>query len=430
MSARGAGGLLTFARFFRYMKYWKRLSHAEQDRLITDALRNNIDYRQKISLGIPASSLDPQVFYEHAGFLKDAPLLRTYIQNPNHIGCHTMGDSEVFFRGTQQLENEVVQLVSTDILKAEDDACDGYVAAGGTEANIQAAWVYRNYFMQEHGAAINEIALLSSADTHYSVAKAANLLQIKWYATAVEDSSREIIPGELDQLVADAMAQGIKYFIIIANMGTTMFGHIDNPDVYVDVMEKHKAPFRLHVDGAFGGFIYPISHPDSRVNFSNPHVSSVTLDAHKMLQAPYGTGMFIVRKGLMQYVYTQEAQYVNGMDITLSGSRSGANAIAIWMILVTYGPYGWLEKINKLLYRTDFCCAALDELKIPYFRYPGMNIITMRASAIPPSIVHKYGLVPDTHDGHAAWYKIVVMDHVEMEHLEDFIKELKENVVA
>jgi glutamate/tyrosine decarboxylase-like PLP-dependent enzyme len=184
----------------------------------------------------------------------------------------------------------------------------------------------------------------------------------------------------------------------------------------------------LHVDGAFGGFIYPVSNTESNVNFSNPYVSSVTLDAHKMLQAPYGTGIFVIRKGLIEYVYTKEAQYVNGMDITLSGSRSGANAVAIWMILMTYGYYGWLEKINTLLYRTDICCNVLTEMGVEYYRNPKMNIVTMKAKYIPALLARKYGLVPDTHDGETGWYKIVVMDHVEIEHLLEFTSELKKEM--
>ncbi len=407
------------------MKYWKKLSHAEQDARITEALNQNIDYKQKISLGIPASRLDATVFYEQAPFLKDAPLLRTYVQNPNHIGCHTLGDSEDFFKGTQQLEQEVIELLAVDVLKAKPHTCDGYVAAGGTEANIQAAWIYRNYFEQEHNAKYNEIALLGSDDTHYSIAKASNLLHLQWYSVPVDDSTREIIPTELDKVIGQAKADGIKYFIIISNMATTMFGSVDNPDVYVAAMQKHNIPFKLHLDGAFGGFIYPTAHPDSTVNFANPHVSSVTLDAHKMLQAPYGTGIFIARKGLINYVYTKEAQYVNGMDITLSGSRSGANAVAIWMILMTYGPHGWFEKINKLLYRTDWLCKQLDELGFQYYRYPNMNIVTIRAQHIPATIAQQFGLVPDTHGGDANWYKIVVMDHVEVEHLNEFLQELR-----
>src|ERR1043165_7425749 len=158
------------------MKYWKRLSHKEQDERVTAALKSNVDYEHNVSLGIPVSKLDPEVFPEQASFLKDAPLLCTYVMNPNHIGCHTMGDSEPFFKGTQELECEVIDVLAVDILKAEPDGYDGYIATGGTEANIQAAWIYRNYFMREFDAKQGQIALLSSADTHYSVAKAAKLL--------------------------------------------------------------------------------------------------------------------------------------------------------------------------------------------------------------------------------------------------------------
>ncbi|MBS1773179.1 MAG: aspartate aminotransferase family protein [Bacteroidetes bacterium] len=404
-------------------QFWRRLSAPEQEARITEALKGNIDYTEKVSLGIPASKLDPNVFNDQVSFLKDAPLLRAYVQNPNHIGCHTMGSSETFFRGTQEIEKDVISLLSVDLLGAEIDSCDGYIAAGGTEANMQAIWIYRNYFIRDFGANIDEIAILSSVDTHYSIAKAANLLNIKWLSVPVNDD-RTIDEGELDRIIINAKKAGIKYFIIVSNMGTTMFGSVDDPSVYANCLIRHEVQFKLHVDGAFGGFVYPVSRAGNSINFSNKHVSSITLDAHKMLQAPYGTGIFIVRKGLMEYVYTKEADYVNGMDITLSGSRSGTNAIAIWMILMTYGPHGWFEKINKLLYRTDWLCKQLDGLGIEYYRNPSMNIVTIKAQYVQPEVVHKFGLVPDSHQGQANWYKIVVMDHVQVEHLHEFIEEV------
>lgn len=402
------------------------MSHAQQDARITEALGGNIDYRQTVSLGIPASRLDERVFNDEASFLKDAPLLRTYVQNPNHIGCHTFGESEVFFAGTQALEREVVSILSEDMLHAAPASCDGYIAAGGTEANIQAAWMYRNLFIHEYGARHEEIALLASADTHYSVAKAANLLHLQWLKVPVDPATRVVVPEALDEVLNTATVAGIRYFIVLVNMATTMFGSVDDPDVFVNALQRlNGARFRLHVDGAFGGFIYPVSCPDSNLTFVNPHISSVTLDAHKMLQAPYGTGIFLARKGLMHHVYTDEAQYVNGMDITLSGSRSGANAIAVWMILATYGPFGYLEKINKLLYRTDWCCLELQRLAVSFYRHPRMNIIAIEAACIDSAIVKRFGLVPDTHSGQASWYKIVVMDHVELEHLQAFIAALE-----
>ena len=405
--------------------YWQKLEHKAQDERITKALEQNIDYKQKVCLGIPASRLDANVFYDQAPFLKDAPLLRTYVQNPNHIGCHTMGDSEAFFKGTQELEKEVIELLSVDVFKAEVSSCDGYVAAGGTEANLQAVWIYRNYFRKEHCATHDQIAILCSEDTHYSIPKASDLLNIKLYSVPVDNTSRSINKQVLEETVQHAIHDGVKYFIIVANMGTTMFGSVDDPAVYTDCMEEHGLLYKLHIDGAFGGFIYPFSNNTNTINFHNPNISSITLDAHKMLQAPYGTGIFLVRKGLMNYVCTQEAQYVSGMDITLSGSRSGANAIAIWMILATYGPFGWEEKIRKLLYRAEWCCNELSQLGIPHFRHPKMNVIAIDASYVPQTIVEKYGLVPDSHTEETKWFKIVVMDHVELSHLQDFISDMQ-----
>ncbi|MPT34715.1 MAG: aspartate aminotransferase family protein, partial [Flavobacterium sp.] len=162
----------------------------------------------------------------------------------------------------------------------------------------------------------------------------------------------------------------------------------------------------------------------SELDFRNPKISSITIDAHKMLQAPYGTGIFICRKGLIENVLTKEAEYVEGLDLTLCGSRSGANAVAVWLILTTYGAHGWFEKVCVLQMRTTWLCQQLDLLKIPYFREPFMNIVTIRASFIPEQVAERFNLVPQKHDTSNQWYKIVVMDHVEIEHLSAFITAL------
>ena len=135
-----------------------------------------------------------------------------------------------------------------------------------------------------------------------------------------------------------------------------------DPNLFANVLTDLKVDFKIHIDGAFGGFIYPFSKGDISVGFDNPHISSITIDAHKMLQAPYGTGIFMSRKNLIENVLTKEAQYVNGMDLTLCGSRSGANALAVWMILFSYGPHKWFEKISVLLMRTQWLCEQLNAL--------------------------------------------------------------------
>ena len=417
--------VVTFASKLEKMQYWKKTTQQERKERITKALESNISFSKDISLGFPASKLDGKVFYDDAPFLKEAPTLQTYVANPNNIGCHTFGSSESVFSGTQEIEREVLNVVAVDIFKATPNEFDGYIAPGGTEANIQAIWVFRNEFMHKYDAKLDEIAILASEDTHYSIPKASNLLQIDWLKIPVGFENREIDTIALDSIISEAKNKGKKYFIAVSNLGTTMFGSVDNPEVYISALENQQVTYRLHIDGAYGGFVYPFSNRDSVINFSNPKISSITNDAHKMLQAPYGTGIYICRKGLIENSLTKEAEYVEGMDLTLCGSRSGANAVAIWMILFTYGGHGWFEKVSVLQMRTQFLCQELDKLNIKYFREPFMNIVTIHAEFVPKNLAEKYRLVPQQHQGDNKWYKIVVMDHVEVEHLTRFIDELK-----
>lgn len=407
------------------MKYWKKYSKEKLIARIDEALASTIDFQNSKHLGYPVSKLDENVFNTSGAFLKDSPLLKSFIANPNNIGCHTLGKSEPAFKGSQELEKEVIKVLAVDIFKANENEYDGYIATGGTEANIQALWIYRNLYKKEFNATLDEMVILSSIDTHYSVNKGSNLLSVDNVQIPVDFNTRELITEELDKIVSNLIANGKKYFMVISNMATTMFGSVDNPDVYAKILTKHKVPFKIHVDGAFGGFIYPISNRKSTINFENPNVSSITIDAHKMLQAPYGTGVFLCRKNLIENVLTKEAQYVDGMDLTIVGSRSGANAIAVWMILFSYGYYGWFEKINTLLLRTEWFCNQLDDLGIEYYRNEFMNIVTLKSAYVPEDLAKKFGVVPQTHEGDNHWYKVIMMDHVEIDDLLKFINELK-----
>lgn len=405
-------------------KIWKKLSSKVIRQRIQECLRRNIDFKAQSILGIPVSSLDENVFSQDERLLESSVFLQTMVDNPNHIGCHTLGESEPFFAGTQELEREAIDIVACDILGGKLGEQDGYIAAGGTEANLQAMWIYRNYFRKEQGATNNQIAILCSSDSHYSMAKGANLLDLRLIQIAVDDSTREIIKTELENHIKLAQQEGIRCFIVVSNLMTTMFGSVDDVDLYAECLTAAGAEFKIHIDGAYGGFIYPFSSTDNRITFANPNITSFTLDAHKLLQAPFGTGMFVIRKNWMQFAITDQAQYVQGMDNTLSGSRSGANAIAVWMILVTYGPHGWYEKIHLLNHRTEWLSNQLTTFGLKHYRHPASNIVTIRANQLTQPIIDRYCLVPDNHNA-PAWYKIVVMNHVTVDALEPFIAELK-----
>jgi tyrosine decarboxylase / aspartate 1-decarboxylase len=405
---------------------WKRKSDKEIKQRVFDALKNNVNYRSGSVLGVPGTYLDPKVFSEEISFVREAPYLSTLVHNPNHIGCHTLGDSESYFEGTQVLEREVIRICSENILKADPHSVDGYVAAGGTEANLQAIWIYRNYFLQEHQAELAEIAIVCTEDSHYSMQKAGNIFQIQCVLLPVENETRVINRAAAE--VKLSALNGVKYIIVVSNMMTTMFGSIDKIEEYAELMTDFGFQFKIHVDAAYGGFYAPIVDEKNTVNFAHPLINSFTMDAHKLLQAPYGTGIFLIRKDWMKYAYTDAASYVIGEDCTLSGSRSGANAIAIWLIFAAYGRHEWYEKCMTLERRTCWLAKELDKRGIRYFRSPLSNIVTMHASQIPDSLASKFGLVPDDHRD-PSWLKIVVMDHVSIEKLEVFLEELDADLV-
>lgn len=406
------------------MKIWKKKTHEEIKDIVFNALEQNINYGEQNVLGIPASFLDDKVFNQDDAFLKNAPYISTLIKNPNHIGCHTLGKSESFFSGTQAIEQELIELCAVDILGGKLGHQDGYVASGGTEANLQAIWVYRNYFQQKFNATLDEICILCSVDSHYSMDKAGNVFVLDVQKVEVNDATRKITLESVSEAIDIAKAKGKKYFIVVVNMMTTMYGSVDAIERYTDTLVDKNCEFMLHVDGAYGGFYFPFTDKKESLTFKNKHITSFTLDAHKMAQAPYGTGIFLIRKGYISYANTKEASYVEGEDYTLIGSRSGANAVATWMILQKNGPYGWQEKIFVLQKRTAWMCSELKELNILHYRNPRSNIITIRSEFIESETAQKFGLVPDNHSN-PKWYKIVIMEHVTIEKLMPLVDALK-----
>jgi tyrosine decarboxylase/aspartate 1-decarboxylase len=406
--------------------YWEKYSHEEIKNIIFGALAKNGNYDKEAILGLPGTYLDREAFYEDAPFLQDAPFLSTLIANPNHIGCHTIEPLSALdvFKGTQQIEIDLINLCAEEIFQGEKDQQDGYVASGGTEANIQALWIYRNYFIKERKASLSEIAVVYSEDSHYSMPKGANILNLCSLVISVDVQSRKIDMIDFNSKISKAKENGVKYFIVVLNLSTTMFGSVDDIAAITYHLLTHEINYKLHIDAAFGGFIYPFTNPDSMFTFKNHHISSITIDGHKMLQSPYGTGIFLVRKGLMKYVCTDEAHYIPGKDYTLCGSRSGANAIAVWMILRIHGSNGWTIKMQSLADKTTRLCRRLDKNGVEYYRDPYLNIIAIKSKYISQKLAEKYHLVADSYDKEAKWYKIVVMPHVKQGFLDAFINDL------
>jgi tyrosine decarboxylase / aspartate 1-decarboxylase len=399
---------------------WKRLTKEEQSKRVFQALKKNISYKKNKVMGVPGSYLDPRVFSHKAAH--GDPFLSAMLENPNHIGCHTLGqESEPLFRGTHELECEVIRLCAENIMRGKPLDQDGYIAGGGTESIIEALWIYRNYFAQTYKVRNTEIGVLFSQDTSVSVIKGCDLLDIRPFILKVNDTTREIDLAHLRSQLISAKDRGIQYFIAVLNMGSELFGSVDDADKICQVLEEQNVVYKIHVDAGLGGFIYPFTQPGHRLNFENPKITSINIDAYKILRAPFGTSIFMIRKGYMNFSMTEEARYVSGKDHTLIGSRSGANSVAIWMLLKTLGSKGMNYKMQRIFIRTRQLCEALDEKHISYFHQPGMNIVAIKNKHMSRQIESHFGLVPDDVEN-PQWWRVVVMDHVDNALIDAFIE--------
>jgi len=408
--------------------FWEKYNFSQIKSKVFEALSKNANYRSENILGLPDTFLDSAIFHDDdaALFLKDAPFLSALLANPDHIGVHTLEDEhEDFFSGTQEIEKDVIKICAEEIFGAEEHSYDGYVANGGTEANIEALWIYRNYFMEEYVAAIDDIAVIYSTDTHYSIPKAIDLLNLQGIEIAVHPKTRELNILDLEEKIKGALSTGFKYFIVNINMSTTTFGSVDDIENVISLLNLLHINYKLHVDAAIGGFIYPFTSPNNLFSFKNPDVTSFSMDGHQMLQTSFGTGIFLIRKEYLKYVCTNAADYVKEKYFTLCGSRSGANAVCAWMILRTYGSIGWSVKMNQLIDKTTSICNTFDGLGLGYFRNPNLNIIAIQSKCINKQLAKKYHLIPDNPTENPDWYKMVVTAHIKQEIIDKFLIELK-----
>ena len=111
--------------------FWPQQSFESLKTAVLSALNKNASFYDHNIMGLPATYLDPHIFPADADFLSNAPFIRSFIENPNHIGLHTYDKSIPSFHGTQQLELDLLRICAEEIFKAKPNSYDGYVSPGG-----------------------------------------------------------------------------------------------------------------------------------------------------------------------------------------------------------------------------------------------------------------------------------------------------------
>lgn len=363
-------------------------------------------------------------------------------RHSNNIGMHVnkkKTQCEIGFAGTQKAESEVIAMLA-DLMDADACEVDGYITSGGTEANLVGCWMGRDAHPQRISAVI------CSYLTHYSIAKAANVLGIGIYPSQNgrglhvlgTDENGHLLLVQLKEKLFELATKNVPNIIVVANAGSTMLGSVDNIPLMDKIVGefKNKFPainFHFHVDAAFGGFVIPFIKTLPKIDFSNPNVDSITIDLHKMGLTPYGSGVLLARRGLFERTKSK-APYIPGDDCTLCGSRSGAMAVACWATMKSIGKKGYECYANRLVSLADAIRLKFDAAGFQTFRND-INIVAVKGT-FPLSLRNVY--VTHVHEkfpanlenpldseNTTAW-NVVVMNHTTTELIDEFILKLKD----
>src|ERR1043166_4705777 len=275
----------------------------------------------------------------------------------------------------------------------------GIHVSGGTIANVSALWCARNNAFRPAGAfqgvdrdglhaalkvhGFEGAVIIGSSLMHYSVEKAADVLGVgvRGLIKVPVDTLGQIELAALREKIAECRERRLCILAIIGNAGTTETGAIDSLSELAEIAREAKTHF--HVDAAWGGpllFSRRYKHKLAGIELAD----SVTIDAHKQLSLPMGSGMVVMRDPHAAAVIEKHARYVVRMgsaDLgcrSLEGSRP-ATALLLQAALHIIGRRGYEALIDVNLRKTQYFAGAVKERdEFELLTEPEMNILTYR----------------------------------------------------
>src|SRR5439155_22679173 len=169
----------------------------------------------------------------------------------------------------------------------------GLFTTGGSMATFNAIVCAREKFL---GPDIRRGVLYTSDQAHHSVLKSAKLAGVMPdRVRPIESDGRfRMRIDRLRDLVAADRRAGFTPFAVVSSAGTTNTGAVDPLEEIADVCSAES--MWHHIDGAYGAFFYLLDEL-KRTLRGLPRADSLTLDPHKGMFLPYGTGALLVRDG-------------------------------------------------------------------------------------------------------------------------------------
>lgn len=281
------------------------------------------------------------------------------------------------------------------------DSYWGYVTTmGSTEGNLFGLWNARDYLRGgqayfadavSHGLDCKPLipVLLTSRESHYSVAKAAHILGIPLPSAVMpeapdfigSDSSGAIDVEELARWAEALFVKGHP-LIFALTIGTTFKGGFDPvqkiiarlPNIFTTTKTRN---YWIHIDAAICGNTLPwieqvqiqgdwiesignnkFPHFDFRI----PEVCSICASPYKWIGAPWPFGVYIAR-GHYRLQPPVHPKYIGSPDSTFSGSRSGLACVYTWHYFATKMQSEHWQEVKALHALINYAYSELKKLE-------------------------------------------------------------------
>jgi aromatic-L-amino-acid/L-tryptophan decarboxylase len=263
----------------------------------------------------------------------------------------------------------------------------GILTSGGSLSNLSGIVTAREALLGED---VTGGVVYVSGQTHASVSKSARLAGIppKNVREVATDRELRMIPGDLVAAIRADREAGLRPFCVVPSAGTTNTGAVDPMGDIASVAADEG--IWVHVDAAYGG---PFQLTDrGRAIFRGiERADSITLDPHKAMFLPYGTGALLVREGSRlrdahevgaDYLQdlAREEEIPNFTDYSPELSRP-FRGLGVWLPMKLHGLAAFRAALDEKLDLARFLYKSIRELpglEVPWS--PQLTVVAFRAA--------------------------------------------------
>jgi L-2,4-diaminobutyrate decarboxylase len=324
---------------------------------------------------------------------------------------------------------------------------DGIATGGGTLANLTAILAARNRRYGdawEKGAPKNlRPALITSAESHYSVSRAAGVLGIgtSQVIKAPLDKKRRLDSSALPELIDEAKAKGLDVFCIVASCPSTPIGAFDEIPKIAAIAQKHG--IWCHVDGAHGASVL-FSEKHKHLVQGIEMADSVIWDAHKLLFVPSLSTYLLFKNDSDSWgSFQQEAPYLfdrvddeqmrfNAGLRTFECTKRGLS-VALWGVWSLYGRELFSDLVDLTFANTrEFYEMLRQDPAFEALHEPECNIICFKLLGADQAALRRklqesgdFYITTTKLDGEAVLRLTLMNPLTESHHLEGLLSTLK-----